>query len=86
MPHTGIDLGKASSQLCVPSEDGELIEKRIKTGRETFTQLLGGCAPSRILLEASTESEWVARTLEALGHEVVVAGPNFSPIPGARHP
>jgi len=64
--------------MCALSEEGELIEKRIKTGRETFTQLLGRCAPSRILIEASTESEWVARTLEALGHEVVVADPNFS--------
>jgi hypothetical protein len=46
--------------MCALSEEGQLIEKRIKTGRETFTQLLGGCAPARILLEASTESEWVA--------------------------
>jgi hypothetical protein len=28
---------------------------------------------ARILLEASTESEWVARCLEQLGHEVIVA-------------
>jgi hypothetical protein len=31
-----------------------------------------------ILVEASTESEWVARCLEELGHEVVVADPNFA--------
>jgi transposase len=45
---------------------------------------LGGCAPARFLLEASTESEWVARTLEALGHEVIVADPNFSPMYATR--
>ncbi len=31
----------------------------------------------RILIEASTESEWVARHLESLGHEVIVANPNY---------
>jgi transposase len=32
----------------------------------------------RILVEASTESEWVAQRLETLGHEMVVADPNFT--------
>ena len=35
---------------------------------------------ARILLEASTESEWVARHLESLGHEVIVADPNYAPM------
>src|ERR1700675_4617622 len=39
-----------------------------------------GPAPARILIEASTDSEWVARCLEALGHEVIVADPNFAPM------
>jgi transposase len=36
----------------------------------------------RILLEAGTESEWVAQTLEAAGHEVIVADPNYAPMYG----
>jgi transposase len=39
---------------------------------------------ARILLESSTESEWVARCLEGLGHEVVVADPNFAPMYATR--
>jgi hypothetical protein len=35
-------------------------------------------------VEASTESEWVARHLESLGHEVVVADPNFAPMYATR--
>src|SRR5713226_4440851 len=31
----------------------------------------------RILIEASTESEWVAQHLESLGHDVIVADPNY---------
>src|SRR6267143_328791 len=41
--------------------------------------ILGERAPARILIEASTESEWVARCLEQLGHEVVWAIRNSPP-------
>jgi transposase len=34
--------------------------------------------------EASTGSEWVGRCLEALGHEVIVADPNFAPMYATR--
>jgi transposase len=84
MHHIGLDLGKTASQLCILTEDGELMERRLKTTRQSFTQLLGGQRPARILLEASTESEWVARCLEELGHEVIVADPNFAPMYAQR--
>jgi len=35
-------------------------------------------------MEAATESERVARHLEALGHEVIVAEPNFAPMYASR--
>jgi transposase len=38
----------------------------------------------RVLIESSTESEWVAQYLESLGHEVVVADPNFEPMYGRK--
>jgi hypothetical protein len=44
------------------------------TRRESFEGLFGKRPRARILVEASTESEWVARCLERLGHEVVAAG------------
>ncbi len=31
------------------------------------------------------ESEWVARHLESLGHEVIVADPNFAPMYASRN-
>jgi transposase len=34
----------------------------------------------QVLVESSTESEWVARHLESLGHDVIVADPNFLPM------
>ena len=84
MQYIGLDLGKTSSQICIQTEDGELIERRIKTEREQFAKIFGQRAPSRILVEASTESEWVAGCLEALGHAVIVADPNFAPMYATR--
>src|SRR5215216_825354 len=84
MDFISFDLGKISSQVCILTEDGELIVRRIKTGRESFDKLFGERPPARILVEASTESEWAARHFEALGHEVIVADPNFAPMDATR--
>ena len=75
MEHIGIDVHKVESQICVLTESGEIIERRIRTQRERFAAVLGARPPAKLLIEASTESEWVARCLEKHGHEVVVARP-----------
>jgi transposase len=80
----GIDLHKRESQLCTITEDGELLEQRIATTRERFTAVLGPRPPARVLFEASTESEWVARHLELLGHTVIVADPGFAAMYATR--
>jgi transposase len=80
MDHIGIDVHKTESQLCILGEEGQLSESRIRTTPEWFAAVLGDRPRACILLEASTESEWVARCLEQLGHEVIVADPNFAPM------
>ena len=57
----GLDLHKRESQLSIRAEDGTIAERRIVTSRERFTAVLGRRPRARILLEARTESEWVAR-------------------------
>jgi transposase len=84
MDTIGLDLHKRESQFCIGHDDGTVEERRIVTSRERFAALLGDRAPARILLEASTESEWVARCLEQLGHHVIVADPNFAPMYASR--
>ena len=84
MDTIGVDLHKRESQLCIGRDDGTLEERRIATSRERFSAVLGARPRARILLEASTESEWVARHLESLGHEVIVADPNFAPMYATR--
>jgi transposase len=84
MDSIGIDLHKRESQLCTIIEDGELVEQRIAASRDRFTAVLGARPPARLLVEASTESEWVARHLESLGHTVIVADPGFAAMYATR--
>jgi transposase len=84
MDTIGLDLHKRETQLCVLAKDGTVEERRIVTSRERFTGVLGNRPKARILIEASTESEWVAQHLESLGHEVVVADPNYAPLYATR--
>jgi transposase len=78
--HVGIDLHKMESQICVLRDGAEPVEIRIRTAHERFERVLAPYLGARVLLEASTESEWVAQWLEDLGHQVVVADPNYAPM------
>src|SRR5712691_2839277 len=79
-----MDLGKMESQIAIITDAGELVEKRMRTERERLRQYFKDRPPARILIEASTISEWVARLLEELGHEVIVADPNYAPMYAQR--
>ncbi len=60
MDHIGIDVHKRESQICILAEGGELIERRIRTEAERFAAVLGARPRARIVIEASTDSDWVA--------------------------
>jgi transposase len=81
----GIDVHKKQSQICILDEQGSLkYEFRVPTNRPELADVLGSYRPARVLIEASTPSEWVARHLESLDLEVVVADPNFAPMYATR--
>jgi transposase len=82
--HVGIDVHKRDSQICIETEEGEVLESRIRTSPDRFAAVFGGRPRCRILIEAMAESEWVARCLESLGHEVLVADPNFAAMYASR--
>jgi transposase len=85
MVYGAIDLHMRHSQIRIVDATGAVRrEKQIVTSRERLVQAFAGLGPMRILLESGTESEWVAQALEAAGHEVVVADPNYAPMYGAR--
>lgn len=85
MEYGAIDLHAKESQIRIVTSDGGVVcERRITTTRGRLTDVFGDRARLRILLESGTGSEWVAQHLETLGHEVVVADPNYTPMYGQR--
>jgi transposase len=84
MWNIGLDVHQRETQVCILTPEGEVTEHRLPTTRARLTGYFQPLPPSRILLESSTESEWVAQCLEGLGHTVLVADPSFAPMYGRR--
>ncbi len=83
MVYGAIDLHVRHSQIRIIDADGTVKrDRRIVTSREQLVKEFAGLGAMRILLETGTDSEWVAHTLEAAGHEVIVADPNYAPMYG----
>jgi transposase len=81
-----IDLHARHSQIRVVDAEGHVVrDQKVVTSPDRFVAVFAGYGPLRILLESGTESEWVAATLEAAGHAVIVADPNFAPMYGERY-
>lgn len=83
MTYAAIDLHKTVSQVRILLPEGPL-DCRVPTTRDRLRTLFESREPMRVLLEAATDSEWVAELLERLGHDVVVADPNYLPMYGER--
>ena len=85
MEYGAIDLHMRKTLIRIVAEDGAVVlDRTITTTREGLAQVFGGRARMRVLLETGTESEWVAQAIEAAGHEVVVADPNYALMYGVR--
>lgn len=85
MEYGAIDLHSKESEIRIVTEAGDVVvHRRVATRRDSLSRVLGARGRMRILLESGTESEWVAQHLESLGHEVVVADPNYAPMYGQR--
>ena len=85
MEYGAIDLHLRRSQIrIIDEQESVVLDRRIDTTREAFDRVFADRPRMWILLESSTESEWVAQHLERLGHEVIVADPNYAPMYGSR--
>jgi transposase len=86
MVYGAIDLHARRSEIRVIDEDGRVVrETRVVTERTALAGAFAALGPVRIVVEAGTESTWVAETLEAAGHTVVVVDPNYAPMYGEWH-
>lgn len=84
MWNIGLDVHQRETQVYILTLEGEVREHRLPTTRARLTAYFAPLPPSRILVESSTESEWVAQCLEGLGHTVLVADPSFAAMYGTR--
>ena len=83
MVYGAIDLHMRKSQMRIIDETGAVIrDQQVTTTRERLVHAFAGVGRVRIVVETGTESEWVAQTLEAEGHEVIVVDPNYAPMYG----
>jgi transposase len=83
MVYGAIDLHMRYSQIRIVDAEGVVLrDRRVVTTAERLVAVFADVGPVRVLLETGTESEWVAQTLEAAGHTVVVADPNYAPMYG----
>lgn len=83
MVYGAIDLHMRYSQIRILDADGQVVrDRRVPTTAARLVEAFAGVGAVRILLEAGTESEWVAECLEAAGYAVIVADPNFLPMYG----
>lgn len=85
MEYGAIDLHMRKTLIRIVDADGSVVlDRTITTTREGFARVFEARARMRVLLETGTESEWVAQTIAACGHEVVVADPNYALMYGVR--
>lgn len=83
MTYGAIDLHTRYSQIRMIDAEGQVLrDKKVRTTAEQLAGAFAGLGPMRILVESSTESEWVAQRLEAAGHTLIVADPNYAPMYG----
>jgi transposase len=70
----GIDLGDKISQYVILNEEGMAVEEgRFRNSVESITKHFGNRGRAKMALEVGTQSAWISRQLEHLGHEVIVA-------------
>ncbi len=71
----GLDVGDRFSQYHIADEaSGALLEEgKVMTRPESLRTHFGAVPPMRIVVETGTHSAWIARLLQSLGHDVVVA-------------
>ncbi len=73
METVGIDLGDKLSRYAVVDRDGEVVEEGSFRNQASSIEKHFSGEKRRIALEAGAQSAWIARELEKLGHEVIVA-------------
>lgn len=93
--YIGIDVHKDNCQIAVLLESGVVTtaggtkykladNTRVTSSRAALKKALVKYPGAKVLIEASTVSRWISKTLREMGCEVVVADPNYRMMYAAR--
>lgn len=73
MNYAGIDIADKASAVCVVDEAGGVLDElTVATAEESLREALLGWGVVRVVVESCPLAEWLARCVEAAGHEAVV--------------
>ena len=72
----GIDLGKHCFHLHAQSASGHMVLRKKLTRGQMFT-LLSNIPSCTVVMEACAGAHWVARRIQALGHQAKLISPQF---------
>lgn len=70
----GIDLGKHCFHLHAQDASGRMVFRKKLTRSQMFA-LLGNFPSCTVVMEACAGAHWIARRLQALGHEAKLISP-----------
>lgn len=71
-----MDLGSKQSAYCIVSPTSERLEEAdLRTDKKSMRAFFKAQKTSRVVVEASAPSQWIAELAAAHAHEVVVANP-----------
>lgn len=84
MHYCGLDLGRKSSRYCILDEHREVVrEGPVRNTPVHLGTVFRARTQMRVVLEATTQSFWIAEQLIELGHDVRVVDPNRTKAIGA---
>jgi transposase len=72
----GIDIAKTIFQLCLATAQGKIVGKQ-RLGRDRLLHYLANQEKSRVVMEACGSSNYWAREIVKLGHEVKLIAPQY---------
>ncbi|MEM6624984.1 MAG: hypothetical protein AAF674_22425 [Pseudomonadota bacterium] len=72
----GIDIGKTVFHVVGPDRTGERTQK-VKFRRETLLQFFERAERTLVAMEACPGSQWLARKLQEIGHDVRIIPAQF---------
>jgi transposase len=82
----GIDLGDRKSHACVLDAAGDVFWRgTFASTREGMRTFLRGFDRARVVMEVGQHSRWASAIAKELGHEVIVADPNYVHLIYASH-